>query len=137
MTKKLSIEEMTQSTDDLKYNNIINQDNSVNDEISLIAISELLNDKKLKTISRIKMDQVAILTKLYLFSNIFGDNFTKKIADLILKLQISVSGLGRKELVQMIQQRIDIFDPNQVKKSKDIFRWYYDKIYKNRYWKKN
>ena len=120
--KKLKLEDMTNQDNDDKYV-INNQQESPSDLISLKAIEELLNMKKLKTISRVKFEQVPILSKLYLFSDTFGENFTKKLADLILQLQISTSGLGRKELVQLVQQRSDIMDMmNQGKQSKDIFR---------------
>jgi len=121
--KNLSMEDMVGS-EESKYNALINQDNrDRNDEIASKAIDELLNQKKLKTISRVKFDQVGILSKLYLFADIFDVDLTKNLADLILKLQISTNGLGRKELVQLVQQRTDIFDMSQIKKSsKDIFR---------------
>ena len=121
--KNLSMEDMVGS-EESKYNALINQDNrDRNDEIASKAIDELLDQKKLKTISRVKFDQVGILSKLYLFADIFDVDLTKNLADLILKLQISTNGLGRKELVQLVQQRTDIFDMSQIKKSsKDIFR---------------
>jgi hypothetical protein len=123
--KKLDMETMTKGTDEQKYNALINNDNrDQNDMISMLAITELLDIKKLKTISRIKFDQVGILTKLFLFSKTFGDQFTADIGNLILQLQISTNGLGRKELVQLVQQRTDLFDMAQMKPktSKDIFR---------------
>lgn len=124
MSKKLKIDDLTQNNDEQKYNTLINNDQrEKNDEISLMAINELLNKKKLKTISRVKFEQVSIIAKLYLYSNVFGDNFTSTLADLILQLQISTNGLGRKELVQMVQQRTEIFDMAQQRKApKDIFR---------------
>ena len=123
--KKLDMETMTKNTDEQKYNALINNDNrDQNDMISMLAITELLDVKKLKTISRIKFDQVGILTKLFLFSKTFDDRFTADIGNLILQLQISTNGLGRKELVQLVQQRTDLFDMAQMKPktSKDIFR---------------
>ena len=53
----------------------------------------------------------------------FGDTFTKQLGDLILQLQISTNGLGRKELVELVQQRTDFgqFEGKQAT-SKDIFR---------------
>jgi hypothetical protein len=122
--KKLTMEEMTLNTDDEKYRNLTNIDQrQQNDEIALKAITELLDIKKLKTISRVKFEQVAIIAKLYLYADTFSDNFTRKLADLLLQLQISTNGLGRKELVQMVQQRSDLFGLQEVKKtSKDIFR---------------
>lgn len=106
------------------YHNIINQqDDRPTDEISNRAISELLSKKKLKTVSRIKMEQVSNLTKLYLFSKTFGESFPREVADLILQLQISVNGLSRRELVQLVQQRNMMVElEEQRKPSKEIFR---------------
>lgn len=123
MSKKLKLEDMTNNNDDQKYQNLIQNNNETNDEIALLAISELLNPKKLKSISRIKFEQVQVISKLYLFHKVFGVPFTKNLADLMLKLQISVNGLGRKEFVQMVQQRNDMFDMLQKpKRSKEIFK---------------
>jgi len=122
MKKHLKLEDLTKEEQD--YQHITNIDQREHDDkISLMAINELLNKKKLKSISRIKFEQVAIITKLYLFNATFGESYTKLLGDLILELQISTNGLGRKELVQLVQQR-EMFglDTNQVKKSKDIFR---------------
>lgn len=120
--KKLGIQDMTQKNEDQTY--IINQtEESQSDEISLLAINQLLDEKNLKTISRLNPEQISILTKLYLFSDTFKTPFTKALADNILKLQISIRGLGRRELVQLVQRRDGMFDANQpIKSSKDIFR---------------
>lgn len=124
MTKKLNIEDLTKTNEEENYNRIIHNDNrETNDLISLMAIKELLNKKHLKTISRLKFEQIGTISKLYLFSDIFNDNITKKLANLILELQISTSGLGRKELVELVQQRSGFEDMLQSNKSsKDIFR---------------
>ena len=99
------------------------EDQPISDEISLLAIRQLLDKKNLKSISRIKLEQVAVITKLHLFGDVFGIKFTKDLADLILELQISTNGLGRKELVQLVQRRDGLMDFNQpIKPSKDIFR---------------
>lgn len=93
-----------------------------NDLISLLAISELLDLKKIKTISRIKNDQVSNISKLYLYGETFDIPFVKNLADNILQLQISINGLGRKELVQLVQQRFSDIEIEKNVKSKDIFR---------------
>ena len=115
---------MTLDSDEQNYKNLTNIDQRENnDMISLMAISELLNKKKLKTISRVKFEQVSIIAKLFLYADTFGVNFTKNLADLILQLQISTNGLGRKELVQLVQQRSDVLElMSQKRTSKDIFR---------------
>jgi hypothetical protein len=120
--KKLKLEDMTGKDEDQTQTYIEHPETTASDEISLKAIQELLNIKKLKTISRIKFDQVQILSKLFLYSETFNDPFTKKLADLILQLQISTSGLGRRELVQLVQQRSELVELPQQKTSKDIFR---------------
>lgn|SRR5574344_266832 len=116
-SKKVTMDEMTG-----KNPVIINNDDSnpADDTISLVAVQELLKDKK--TTSRVKMEQVKILTKLYLFSSVFGTTVTKKLADNILQLQVSINGLGRKELVQLVQRRNDMTEGLKPLTSKDIFR---------------
>ena len=123
---KLNLKDMTQTDEEQKiYQQLSNQEkNDTHDLVSIMAIQELLNKKKLKTISRVKFEQVQALTRLYMFDSFFKVPFLKKLADEILQLQISVSGLGRKELVQLVQQRDSIMDTelSKIKSSKDIFR---------------
>ena len=121
--EKVDLSDMTgRNAEDNTYIQQINDD-PISDAISLKAIDELLDKKKLKTISRVKFEQVPILTKLYMYGDVFGDNFTKKLGDLILQLQISTNGLGRRELVQLVQQRnqMEMLEPTK-RGSKDIFR---------------
>ena len=92
-----------------------------NDTIALKAVEELLDHKKIKTITRVKTEQVSVISKLYLFSKVFNAPFCKDLADNILQLQISINGLGRRELVQLVQQRNGTIQ-EQVMTSKDIFR---------------
>lgn len=68
--------------------------------LSLLTFQNLTNPQNLKTNSRIKMEQVDLLTKLKLFSMEFDIDFTNIMADTILELQVSVNGLGRRELVE-------------------------------------
>lgn len=122
--KKLKLNDLTNKDDD-NTNIILNTDShdTYNDLIALKAVDELLNLSKLKTITRINPDQVDIISKLYLFSTVFKVPFTSQLADTILQLQISLRGLGRQELVQLVNQRsaVDVV-PNTIKTSKDIFR---------------
>jgi len=99
------------------------RDESNADEISKLVINELLDQKKLKSNSRIKFDQVSKIVKLNLFSTTFHDGgFSKSIGDLMLELQISIQGKGRQELIQAVQRR-EMFEMQpQTKQSKDIFR---------------
>lgn len=121
--KKLTLKDATQKNDDHTYIIGDSPEPEPSDAISLKAIDELLNRKRIKTISRLKFDQVPIVTKLHLFADTFGTSFPRKLAENILELQISVAGLGRKELVQLVQRRDGYTDPvEQRLKSKDIFR---------------
>lgn len=117
MAKKLELEELTNNN--LK---VSMDDPQNNDLISMMAIQELLNLKKLKTITRIKPEQVSNISKLYIFSQTFNTGFTKNLADMILQLQISINGLGRKELVQLVQKREEMLTETKRLTSKDIFR---------------
>lgn len=97
-------------------------DSDGNDIISLMAISELVNMGKLKTVSRLKIEQIPNITKLYLFSQVFDTDYTKMLADNILQLQISIKGLGRRELVSLVQQRDNPSQEVAKLSSKDIFK---------------
>ena len=81
---------------------IKNDSNNITDLIKLQVADNLLSLKNLKVNTRIKYEQVSHLSKLYLFSEIFEINFIKNLADTILQLQISINGLGRKELVDLV-----------------------------------
>lgn len=122
--EKLTIEKMTEKTEDDIPLNFGSEGESINDKVSLLAISELLNLDKLKTISRIKFEQVTILSKLFLFNEVFKTPFTEALANYILQLQISTNGLGRKELVSLVQQRdmTQELDKNNKVSSKNIFK---------------
>ena len=110
--------------DELLAENISEQiENGNNDSlVSLIAISELTNLDKLKVITRLKDEQIPLLTKLYMFAETFNIPFMKNMADNILQLQISIRGLGRKELVNIVREST----PPEVKRgmfgTKDVFR---------------
>ena len=109
--------------DELLEENINEQlENGTSDLVSLIAISELTNLEKLKVITRIKEEQVPILTKLYMYAETFNIPFVKNMADNILQLQVSIRGLGRKELVNIVREST----PTEVKRglfgTKEVFR---------------
>lgn len=124
--KKIKLNEMTNTNDDnTKIDFDLDNDNPPhNDLIALKAVDELLNLDKLKTITRVNPNQVAVITKLYLFSSVFKAPFTSQLADIMLQLQISLRGLGRQELVQLVNQRVNSENPSQgfIKTSKDIFK---------------
>lgn len=109
--------------DELLEENISEQlENGSSDLVSLIAISELTNLEKLKVITRLKEEQVPILTKLYMYAETFNIPFVRNMADNILQLQISIRGLGRKELVNIVREST----PTEVKRglfgTKEVFR---------------
>lgn len=121
MNKNLSLKDMTNKNEDNTVIVNTNDNDNYNDEIALKVVNELLNYDKLKTISRIKPNQVTSLVKLYLFSNVFKAPFCKELADNILQLQISLNGYGRQELVQLVQQRNAGMYEKPIT-SKDIFK---------------
>jgi len=109
--------------DELLEENINEQlESGSSDLVSLIAISELTNLDKLKVITRLKDEQVPLLSKLYMYAETFNIPFIKNLADNILQLQISIRGLGRKELVNIVRESA----PQEVKRglfgTKDVFR---------------
>ena len=109
--------------DELLEENISEQlESGSSDLVSLIAISELTNLDKLKVITRLKDVQVPLLAKLYMYAETFNIPFIKNLADNILQLQISIRGLGRKELVNIVSEST----PQEVKRGlfgpKDVFR---------------
>jgi len=104
--------------DELLEENINEQlENSSSDLVSLIAISELTNLEKLKVITRLKDEQVPLLAKLYMYAETFDVPFIKNMADNILQLQISIRGLGRKELVNIVREST----PTEVKVKRGLF----------------
>lgn len=110
--------------DELIDNSIEEQvENNPSDLVSLIAIKEITNLDKLKVISRVKQEQVSILTKLFLYSETFNIPFVKNIADNILQLQISIYGLGRKELVSIVNTSNQMTEqPKSILGKKEVFR---------------
>lgn len=117
MVAKLELKDLIQP-EEVKNDNI-----NITDLIKLQVAESLLSNKNLKTNTRIKYEQVSHISKLYLFSDIFEIDFIKNLADNILKLQISINGLGRKELVDLVGKVYNT-DISEVKKltSKEIFR---------------
>lgn len=111
--------------DELLEENISEQLENGNTDslVSLIAISELTNLNKLKVITRLKDEQIPLLSKLYMYAETFNIPFVKNLADNILQLQISIRGLGRKELVNIVREST----PSEIKQrglfgTKDVFR---------------
>lgn len=121
MSNKIDLKNLTGKENDNTY--VINNEPDIQgDEISLKAIEHLFDKKNRKVNSRIKFEQVSILAKLQMFGEVFETSFTKKLSDLMLDLQVSTHGLGRKETVNLVQRRDGIMEVPQTKTSKDIFR---------------
>ena len=108
--KKLNLTDFTgRDENNIKIDELIEKqiDEAKDDLISLLALQELLGEKNLKRVSRIKDTQVPALTKLFMFGDIFESDTATSLADYILNLQISIRGLGRKEFVSLVQKRDD------------------------------
>jgi hypothetical protein len=118
MANKLELKDLIQPEE------IKNDSNSnVTDLIKLQVADSLLSIKNLKSNTRIKYQQVSHISKLYLFSDIFEVDFIKNLADTILQLQISINGLGRKELVDLVGKVYNTDIPELQKlTSKSIFK---------------
>ena len=109
--------------DELLEENISEQlESGSSDLVSLIAISELTNLEKLKVITRLKDVQVPQMSKLYMYAETFNVPFIKKLADNILQLQISIRGLGRKELVNIVRESTPQETRRGLFERKDVFR---------------
>ena len=109
--------------DELLEENISEQlESGSSDLVSLIAISELTNLDKLKVITRLKDVQVPQMAKLYMFAETFDIPFIRNLADNILQLQISIRGLGRKELVNIVRESTPSETKRGLFERKDVFR---------------
>ena len=118
-----NVKEEKLKIDELLEENISEQlESGSSDLVSLIAISELTNLNKLKVITRLKDEQIPLLTKLYMFAETFNIPFVKNMADNILQLQISIRGLGRKELVNIVRESAPPETKRGLFDRKDVFR---------------
>lgn len=109
--------------DELLEENISEQlESGSSDLVSLIAISELTNLEKIKVITRLKEEQVPLLVKLYMYAETFNVPFIKNMADNILQLQVSIKGLGRKELVNIVRESTPTETKRGLFGTKDVFR---------------
>lgn len=114
----------------LNINDLVNaNDIDVNDPtptelIKLITVNNLLSKENLKSNSRIKFTQVGKLSKLFMYGEVFQVPFITDLANNIIELQISINGLGRKELVELVGK---VYEPlalqTDIKPTKkDIFK---------------
>jgi hypothetical protein len=115
----------------LQLNDLVNSkdievsDHSPTEMIKLITVNNLLSKENLKTNTRIKFGQVGKLSKLFLFGVVFQVPFITELANNIIELQISINGLGRRDLVELVSQ---VNDPMPIQSDavkptkKDIFK---------------
>ena len=94
-----------------------------NDELTEKAIESLFEDKHLFKNSRVKNNDILKLAKLKLYGDYFNLSLIDKLIKYILQLRISVNGLGRKEVVELV--KTDVFTSNLVEpknNSRGVFR---------------
>ena len=125
MFKKKQVE-TEKEVDRLDLNALINGETDVDttniDFISAVALQELLDDKKIKQNSRINKNQVNPLTKVAIFADLFNVGTAKTLVDNILKLQVSLYGRGRREMVEIAsKQTYNDLDTSK-NRWKDVFR---------------
>lgn len=100
-----------------------------NDELREKAIESLFEDKHLFKNSRIKNNDILKLARLKLYGDYYNLSLINKLIKYILQLRISVNGLGRKEIVELV--KTDVFTSNLVEPttnngSRGVFRWLID-----------
>lgn len=88
-----------------------------NDELREKAIESLFEDKHLFKNSRIKNSDILKLTRLKLYGDYYNLTLIDKFIKYILQLRISVNGLGRKEIVELV--KTDVFTSSLVEPTKD------------------
>ena len=98
------------------------------DELREKAIESLFEDKHLFKNSRIKNSDILKLTRLKLYGDYYNLSMVDKLIKYILQLRISVNGLGRKEIVELV--KTDVFTSSIVEPtnngSRGVFRWLTD-----------
>lgn len=94
-----------------------------NDELKEKAIESLFEDKHLFKNTRIKDKDILKLVRLKLYGDYYNLSLVNKLIKYILQLRISVNGLGRKEIVELV--KTEVFSSNLVEdnKSRGVFRW--------------
>ena len=125
MFKKKQVE-TEKEVERLDLNALINGETDVDttniDFISAVALQELLDDRKIKQNSRINKNQVNPLTKVAIFADLFNVGTAKTLVDNILKLQVSLYGRGRREMVEIAsKQTYNDLDTSK-NRWKDVFR---------------
>lgn len=95
-----------------------------NDELREKAIESLFEDKHLFKNTRIKNNDIMKLARLKLYGDFYNLTLIDKLVKYILQLRISVNGLGRKEIVELV--KTDVFTSNIMEaknNSRGVFRW--------------
>lgn len=107
----------------MSIDEIITQDKNIDDDLRLKVINHLLDMTNNTLVnSRLNKKQINTIIKLLTFARIYNNDYTLNIAYDLLKLQVSLQGLGRKELVKILQTTSD-YEPTENNKSfKDVFR---------------
>ena len=93
------------------------------DELREKAIESLFEDKHLFKNTRIKNNDIIKLVRLKLYGDYYNLTLIDKFIKYILQLRISVNGLGRKEVVELV--KTDVFTSNIVEpknNSRGVFR---------------
>ena len=94
-----------------------------NDELIEKAIESLFEDKHLFKNTRVKNNDILKLTKLKLYGEYYNLSLIDKLIKYILQLRISVNGLGRKEVVELVKNDVFTSNLNEVKNnSRGVFR---------------
>ena len=93
-----------------------------NDELREKAIESLFEDKHLFKNSRVKNSDILKLARLKLYGDYFKLSLIDKLITYVLQLRISVNGLGRKEVVELV--KTDVFTSNiaEPNNSRGVFR---------------
>lgn len=97
------------------------------DELREKAIEALFEDKNLFKNTRVKNNDILKLARLKLYGDFYNLSLVDRLIKYILQLRISVNGLGRKEIVELV--KTDVFTSNltDVKdNSRGVFRWLKD-----------
>lgn len=98
-----------------------------NDELREKAIESLFEDKHLFKNSRVKNNDILKLARLKLYGDFYNLSLVDRLIKYILQLRISVNGLGRKEVVELV--KTDVFTSNLTDlkdNSRGVFRWLID-----------
>jgi len=93
------------------------------DELREKAIEALFEDKNLFKNTRVKNGDILKLARLKLYGDYYGLSLIDKLIRYILQLRISVNGLGRKEIVELVKTDVFTSSLSDIKEnSRGVFR---------------